>query len=136
MKEWIIREKYDLYDCFDEIKQVFDVAKIVKIQASSVRGKSKQQLGYYWAVILPALTDYINETGQCSMKVSKSDVNEIMNRKFFYEEVVIDGEMVRIQKSKSGATKEQMQRFIDSVMNYCTNLGIYVPPPATGTIYD
>lgn len=136
MKEWIIREKYDLYDCFDEIKQVFDVAKIVKIQASSVRGKSKQQLGYYWAVILPALTDYINETGQCSMKVSKSDVNEIMNRKFFYEEVVIDGEMVRIQKSKSGATKEQMQKFIDSVMNYCTNLGIYVPPPTTGTIYD
>lgn len=136
MKEWIIREKYDLYDCFDEIKQVFDVAKIVKIQASSVRGKSKQQLGYYWAVILPALTDYINETGQCSMRVSKSDVNEIMNRKFFYEEVVIDGEMVRIQKSKSGATKEQMQRFIDSVMNYCTNLGIYVPPPISGSIYD
>jgi len=136
MKEWIIREKYDLYDCFDEIKQVFDVAKIVKIQASSVRGKSKQQLGYYWAVILPNLTKFINDSGICSMKVTKSDVNEILNKKFFYREIKVGNEMERVTMSKSGATMEQMREFIDNVIHYCINLGVYIPQPTSGSIYD
>lgn len=136
MKEYIIREKYDLYDAMEEILEVWKVSKIVKIQASSVRSKSKNQLGYYWAVILPTLTKHINETGVVGMKVSKSDVNEILNRKFFYQEVMINDEMVRIPKSKSGATLEQMREFIDNVLDYCTNIGVYVPPPMNGTIYD
>lgn len=136
MKEYIIREKYDLYDAMEEILEVWKVSKIVKIQASSVRSKSKNQLGYYWAVILPTLTKHINETGVVGMKVSKSDVNEILNRKFFYQEVMINDEMVRISKSKSGATLEQMREFIDNVLDYCTNIGVYVPPPTSGTIYD
>lgn len=136
MKEFIIREKYDLYDAMEEIMEVWKVSKLVKIQASSVRSKSKNQLGYYWAVILPTLTKHINETGVVGMKVSKSDVNEILNRKFFYQEVMINGEMVRIPKSKSGATLEQMREFIDNVLDYCTNLGVYVPPPMNGTVYD
>lgn len=136
MKEFIIREKYDLYDAMEEIMEVWKVTKMVKIQASSVRSKSKNQLGYYWAVILPTLTKHINETGVVGMKVSKSDVNEILNRKFFYQEVMINDEMVRIPKSKSGATLEQMREFIDNVLDYCTNIGVYVPPPMNGTIYD
>lgn len=136
MKEFIIREKYDLYDAMEEIMEVWKVSKIVKLQASSVRSKSKNQLGYYWAVILPTLTKHINETGVVGMKVSKSDVNEILNRKFFYQEVMINDEMVRIPKSKSGATLEQMREFIDNVLDYCTNIGVYVPPPMNGSIYD
>lgn len=135
-KEWIITNNQELNQCFQEIYAVLNKAHKVKVQASSMRTKSKQQLGYYWAVILPTLTKHINETGVVGMKVSKSDVNEILNRKFFYQEVMINGEMVRIPKSKSGATLEQMREFIDNVLDYCTNLGVYVPPPMNGSIYD
>lgn len=137
MKEWIITSKDELNKCFQEIYFVLNKSKKVRVQASSIRSKSQNQLAYYWGVILPALTDFFNETGQCSMKISKSDVNEIMNRKFFYQEVLVDGEMVRIPKSKSGATMEQMHKFIDNVMDFCTNLGIFIPPPTdNGSIYD
>lgn len=136
MKEYIIREKYDLYDAMEEILEVWKVSKLVKIQASSVRSKSKQQLGYYWAVILPTLTRFINDSGLVSMKVSKSDVNEILNKKFFYKEIKVGNEIERVVKSKSGATMEQMREFIDNVLDYCTNLGVYVPPPMNGSVYD
>jgi len=137
MKEWIITSKDELNKCFQEIYSVLNKSKKVRVQASSIRNKSQNQLGYYWGVILPALADFFNETGQCSMKISKSDVNEIMNRKFFYEEVIVDGEMLRLPKSKSGATMEQMHKFIDNVMDFCTNLGIFIPPPTdNGSIYD
>lgn len=135
-KEWIIRNQNDLNQCFKEIYFVLNKTKIVKVTAASMRSKSRNQLGYYWSTILPALTDFFNEIGQAGTKLSKSDVNEILNRKFFYSEVIIDGEMVRIPKSKSGATMEQMKEFIDNVICYATHLGVFIPPPLNGSIYD
>lgn len=135
-KEWIIRNQDDLNQCFKEIYFVLNKTKIVKVTAASMRSKSRNQLGYYWSTILPALTDFFNEIGQAGTKLSKSDVNEILNRKFFYSEVIIDGEMVRIPKSKSGATMEQMKDFIDNVICYATHLGVFIPPPLNGSIYD
>lgn len=135
-KEWIIRNQDDLNQCFKEIYFVLNKTKIVKVTAASMRSKSRNQLGYYWSTILPALTDFFNEIGQAGTKLSKSDVNEILNRKFFYSEVIIDGEMVRIPKSKSGATMEQMKEFIDNVICYATHLGVFIPPPLNGSIYD
>lgn len=136
MKEWIINNRQELNQAFQEIFTVLNKSKKVKVQASSIRSKSQNQLGYYWGVILPTLTDFINETGQCSMKVSKSDVNEILNKKFFYEEIRVGNEIERIPKSKSGATLEQMREFIDNVIDFCINLGVFVPPPTEGSIYD
>ena len=136
-KEWLITSREELNQCFQEIFYVLKKTHKVKVQASSIRSKTKNQLGYYWGVILPTLTDFINETGQCSIKVSKSDVNEIMNRKFFYEEVIVGNEIYKVVKSKSGATEEQMRQFIDNVIDYCTNLGVFIPPPTdNGSIYD
>lgn len=135
-KEWIITNSQELNQCFQEIYAVLKKAHKVKVQASSMRTKSKQQLGYYWSVILPTLTDFINETGQCSIKVSKSDVNEMLNKRFFYEEVRVGNEIERITKSKSGATLEQMKEFIDNVIVFCTNLGVFIPPPINRSIYD
>lgn len=136
MKEFIIREKYDLYDAMEEILEVWKVSKMVKIQASSMRTKTNQQLRYYWGVIIPRLTKFYNETGLCSMTITKADTNDILNQKFFYEEVRVGNEVERVVKSKSGATKEQMRKFIDNVLDYCTNLGVYVPPPMNGSVYD
>lgn len=135
-KEWIITSKEELSQCFQEVFFVLRKTRRVKVVASSIRSKTKNQLGYYWGVILPALTNYINETGQCSITVTKSDVNEMMNKKFFYEEVLVGGEMERVAKSKSGATADQMRQFIDNVIDYCTNIGVFIPPPEEGSIYD
>ena len=136
MKEFIIREKYDLYDAMEEIMEVWKVSKLVKIQASSMRTKTNQQLRYYWGVIIPRLTTFYNETGLCSMTITKADTNDILNQKFFYEEVRVGNEIERVVKSKSGATKEQMMKFIDNVIHYCTNLGVEIPPPTNGSVYD
>lgn len=135
-KEWVITSREELNQCFQEIFMVLRKTRRVKVVASSIRSKTKNQLGYYWGVILPALTNFINETGQCSITVTKSDVNEMMNKKFFYEEVLVGGEMERVAKSKSGATADQMRIFIDNVIDYCTNIGVFIPPPEEGSIYD
>ena len=135
-KEWVITSREELNQCFQEIFLVLRKTRRVKVVASSIRSKTKNQLGYYWGVILPALTNFINETGQCSITVTKSDVNEMMNKKFFYEEVLVGGEMERVAKSKSGATADQMRIFIDNVIDYCTNIGVFIPPPEEGSIYD
>lgn len=135
-KEWIITNRQELNQCFQEIFFVLNKTHKVKIQAASMRTKTQQQLGYYWSTILPAITEFINESGLASCKLSKSDVNQILNEKFFYQEIIVDGEMYRKTKSKSGATLEQMKEFIDSVITYATNLGIYIPPPTNGSIYD
>lgn len=135
-KEWIVTNKEELDQTYQEIYQVLKVAHKVKIQASSMRSKTKNQLGFYWGVIVPRLTTYLNETGLCSITITKSDTNDILNKKFFYEEVKVGNELERVTKSKSGATVEEMRKFIDDVIDYCTNIGVYIPPPENGSIYD
>jgi len=135
-KEWIVTNKQELDKVFQEIFQVLKKTNKVKIQAASTKSKSKQQLAFYWGVIVPRLTDYINETGLCSMNITKSDTNDILNKKFFYEEVKVGNETERVTKSKSNATMEEMRQFIDNVICYCTNIGVYIPPPENGSIYD
>lgn len=127
-RDFILQNNTDLRQAFQEISRVLKITKMVKITASSMRSKTSEQLGYYWAVILPAITEYLNETG---VNCTKSDVNEVLNHKFFYKEIVVDNEMIRVPKSKSGATKEQMQKFIDDVLLWATEIGIFIPPPST-----
>lgn len=135
-KEWIVTNKQELDKAFQEIFQVLKKTNKVKIQAASTKSKSKQQLAFYWGVIIPLLTEFYNETGLCSMTITKSDTNDILNKKFFYEEIKVGNEVERVTKSKSNATMEEMRIFIDNVIDYCTNLGVYIPPPENGSIYD
>jgi hypothetical protein len=127
-RDFILQNNTDLRQAFQEISRVLKITKMVKITASSMRSKTSEQLGYYWAVILPAITEHLNETG---VNCTKSDVNEVLNHKFFYKEIVVDNEMIRVPKSKSGATKEQMQKFIDDVLLWATEIGVFIPPPST-----
>ena len=135
MKKYIVTDNSQLRQAFQEIHLEMLKAKTITLQVTSLRGKSREQLGYYWGVVLPTITDYLNEQGLASARLTESDVNELMNRKFFYKEVVIDNEMQRIARSKSSATVEEMKIFIEDVINWATNIGIFIPPPPVDDIF-
>ena len=77
---------------------------------------------------MPTIRDYLNEQGLASARITDSDLNEVMNQKFFYKEIVIDGEIQKVVRSKAQASVDEMSQFITDVINWATNLGIFIPP--------
>lgn len=118
-----------------EMKKLIDRGRMIKCILTSKGNKSKEQLGYYWDVILTRVQAKFLEDGS---RVSLKYLNNFFNQMFNYfedtktfknhkgEEVII---IVRETKSKSGASKEQMSSFIDKVIQWCNENGIYIPPP-------
>lgn len=128
MKKFIVTDNSQLRHAFQEIHLELMKSKTVTIQVTSPRGKSNEQLGYYWGVVLPTIRDYLNEQGLASARITDSDLNEVMNQKFFYKEIVIDGEIQKVVRSKAQASVDEMSQFITDVINWATNLGIFIPP--------
>ena len=125
-KEFIVTNPQELQQVFQEILPVVKKTGLIKILASSIKSKSHQQLKFYWGVILPCLQKFLED---CGDKFSKYDINEAMNYKFFYKEVMINSEVVKIKRSKSTATMEEMRKFIDDVVMYCNDIGCFLPLP-------
>jgi len=128
MKEYIIADKNRLDELYKELAHEIKT-RPMKVQVVSMKGKTKEQLGYYWSTIVPTITKELNERGLASARITEADVNEILNRKFFCKEVIVDGEIQKFARSKSSATIEEMKQFIEDVLDYATNLGIFIPPP-------
>ena len=135
MKEYIVSDKTQLTKIFNEINLDLKDKGTIKIKISSPKGKTNEQLGYYWASVVPTITNYFNENGIASARLTESDINEVLNKKFFYREVVIDGEMQRITRSKATASKEEMSQFLTDVIMWANNLGIFIPPPPVEDIF-
>jgi hypothetical protein len=135
MKEYIVSDKTQLTNIFNEINSELKEKGTIKIKTTSPKGKTNEQLGYYWASVVPTITKYFNENGIASARLTESDINEVLNKKFFYKEVVIDGEMQRITRSKATASREEMSRFLEDVIMWANNLGIFIPPAPVEDIF-
>lgn len=135
MKEYIVSDKTQLTNIFNEINSELKEKGTIKIKTTSPKGKTNEQLGYYWASVVPTITKYFNENGIASARLTESDINEVLNKKFFYKEVVIDGEMQRITRSKATASMEEMTQFLSDVIMWASNLGIFIPPAPVDDIF-
>jgi hypothetical protein len=75
-------------------------------------------------VIKQALEDLQGES------LTKEEVIMFLKSKYFYEEVAMGGEFVKLPMSFSKATKEDVSKFIHNVLQFANEvLGAHIPEP-------
>ena len=135
MKEYHIAVQRELTPLYVDIKKMLEKGRAVNVKVTSQATKTKEQLGYYWAVVLPRVQQGLKEFGN---ELSLAEVNAFLNDKFFCKTktVLIKRGIneyvytIRTPRSKSGATIDEMSEFIDKVIRWAAeDLGVYIPSP-------
>jgi hypothetical protein len=97
---------------------------IVKIDGK----KSLQQLRYFYGVMLPVIKQALEDLQGESL--TKEEVIMFLKGKYFYEEVAMGGEFVKLPMSFSKATREDVAKFIHNVLQFANEvLGAHIPEP-------
>lgn len=99
----------------------FSNAPVVLTLERRVKSKSKQQTGYYWALVLPTISEH---TGH-----SPEDLHDIFKAKFLRRKRTWRGGDIAIVHSTSSLSSNEMAEFITNVILEANELGIEVPPP-------
>ena len=133
--EQIITDKQQLVGLYTKMHDKLKKEGVIKVSIKSMKTKTNEQLGYYWSAVVPTITKALNERGLASARLTEADVNEVLNRKFFTNNVVIDGEMQCLPRSKAEATKEEMSKFLEDVLMWASNMEIDVPPPLMEDVF-
>lgn len=138
MREYTISTQKQIVPLYVDIKQAIDKSRVVKVTVKSVATKTHEQLGYYWAVVLPAIQQELREQGN---EMSLAEINEMLNEMFFSIVKTVswvgkDGvqyvHQLKKKRSKSGATIDEFALFLDQVIRWAnTELGCYIAPPVT-----
>lgn len=99
-----------------------------KPRTTGAPGEQGNQNGYYWAVVLPVIS---NETGHTS-----DDLHEIYKSKFSPKRVVrdIDGREHVVPMSTSAMSTNEFTEYLDRIMAHAAEYGISIPPPEKITI--
>ena len=134
-REYTITDTREITPLYVDIKKAVDAGRAVKVSVRSVATKSNEQLGYYWAVIVPKIQAGMREQGN---ELSQVEVNQFLNERFFCQLKTISWvkngaeffAQIRKPRSKSGATKDEMSQFIDDCIMFAnTELGVFIPAP-------
>ena len=133
--EKIITDKQELVNLYVKMSEKLKKEGVIKVEVKSMKTKTNKQLGYYWSTVVPTITRELNERGLASARLTETDINEVLNRKFFLNHVVIDGEMQDVPRSKASATKEEMSQFLEDVLLWASNMEIDVPPPIMEDVF-
>ena len=88
--------------------------------------KTLSQLGYLFGVVAKTIQTYEIEQGRYR---SIEEIKEWLKLMFYYDEIVVCGEIVRIPRTLTKATKEEMSDIISNARNWCADHDIDVPPP-------
>lgn len=134
-REYTITDTREITPLYVDIKKAVETGRAVKVSVRSVATKSNEQLGYYWAVIVPKIQAGMREQGN---ELSQVEVNQFLNERFFCQLKTISWvkngaeffAQIRKPRSKSGATKDEMSQFIDDCIRFAnTELGVFIPAP-------
>ena len=110
----------DLRALFLDIKYCLDHGLQVKIAIKSTKElKTLDQLGYYWAVIVPTIRDHFRQDGD---KLSLHRVHTDLKMAFYYTEFVsiVDDTVRREPKSLTGISKQRMSEFIEDIIRWAS----------------
>lgn len=138
MKKYEIATKKEVFFMCKDILGVVAKGRAVRAEVKSMSTKTKEQLGYYWSVIIPRVQQGMKAHGN---ELSQDEVNLFLNDRFFSvtKSIIIKrgkDEYVftmRVPRSKSGAAKDEMAEFIDKVIRWASaDLEIYIPKPFWG----
>lgn len=126
----------EIMPMYVDIKKALEKGRLLTVEVKSNASKTKEQLGYYWDVVLPRLQQRMREDGN---ELSLAQINQFLNEKFFSVTKTLDWKdpqgvqhvhVIRTVKSKSGASKDQMAEFLDSVIRWAaTDLNVFIPEP-------
>jgi hypothetical protein len=89
--------------------------------------KTNPQLRYFYGVILPIIKVGLEELQ--GENYTKAEVMMFLKDKFFYEEVELNGDFLRLPMTLSKATKQEVSKFITDVINFGNEmLNLHIPP--------
>ena len=134
-KTYEIAVQREINVLYQDILSAIKKGRAVKVEVKSLSSKTKEQLGFYWGIVLPRIQQGMEEHGN---EMSLAEINQFLNDKFFcnVKTVVwkkgLDEHIhtVRIPRSKSGATIDEMSEFIERVIRWASvDLGVYIPSP-------
>ena len=92
------------------------------------KGKTAEQLGYYYGSWVPAIRDYLEET--CGGQYNIDDIDGLMKKKLLDERVVQIGDEVHLlPPSIAKLSVKEMSRYLDRVGQYWAERGLYLPEP-------
>ena len=136
MKEYTISVQKQIVPLYVDLKTAIEKGRVVKVSVRSLATKTNEQLGYYWAVVLPAIQQALREQGN---EMSLAEINNMLNDMFFSTVKTISWvgkngaqyvHQLKVKRSKSGATKDEFAYFLDKVIRWAAQeLGIYIAPP-------
>lgn len=134
-KTYEIAVQRELTPLYLDLKKALDKGRAVRVEVKSVASKTREQLGYYWGVVLPRVRQGLGEFGN---EMSLAEVNQFLNDKFFFDEKTVIWrrggdefvQTVRTPRSKSGASKDEMSAFLDKVIRWAAmDLSADIPSP-------
>lgn len=104
---------------------------IVVSKKKSIR--SSPQNRYYWAVVVPAVRDGLNDMGH---DVNKEDVHDFIKATFNYKEIVNEttGEVFRLPLSTTRLNKSEFGELIEKVMRFASEYLNVVIPEANASL--
>ncbi len=126
----------EIMPLYVDIKKALDKGRMVEVSVRSKATKTREQLGYYWEVVLPRVRQGLEQDGN---EISLAEVNQFLNEKFFYHLKTVTWKVGRDEhqhtilspRSKSGASKDEMSAFLDKVIRWAQcDLGVEIPLPA------
>lgn len=135
MKKYEIAVQRELNVLYQDVLDAIRKGKAVRVEVKSLSSKTKEQLGYYWGLMLPRIQQGMKEHGN---ELSLDEINKFLNDRFFSvtKTVIIkrgndeDAYTIREPRSKSGASVDEMSEFIERVIRWASvDLGVYIPSP-------
>ena len=140
MREYTISVQKQIVPLYVDIKNAIEKGRVVKVTVKSVATKTLEQLGYYYAVVLPAIQQELRRQGN---EMSLAEINQMLNEMFFYKVKTVswvgkDGtqyvHQLKQKRSKSGATKDEFAYYLDQVIRWAqVDLGVEIPLPVRET---
>ena len=136
-KVYEVAVQRELNEVYLDALKALEKGRALKIEVKSVATKTKNQLAYYWSVVLPRVQQGLEEQGN---EMSIYEVNRFLNEKFFFTSKTVCWkkgkdeyvQVIRTARSKSGASKDEMSAFLDKVIRWANmDLGIFIPEPVT-----
>ena len=129
----------EIIPLYVDIKKALDKGRLIEVSVRSKASKTKEQLGYYWEVVLPRVRQGLEQDGN---EMSLVEVNQFLNEKFFYKLKTVTWKVgndehqhtILTPRSKSGASKDEMSQFLDKVIRWAqVDLGVEIPLPVRET---
>lgn len=101
--------------------------RVIEVEVKrETTSKTLSQLGYLFGVVAKAIQNYEIENGRYR---SIEEIKEWIKMMFYYDEIIVAGDIVRVPRTLTKATKEEMSEIISNAVNWCHDHDIDVAPP-------